>query len=126
MPPEASGPVFTVRKPTFIGPAWARRIAGAAISALAPNSPCSTVRRWTFMASLPPLDRPAGRVFPSLAFRYAAIILTYRTNHARGGLNGQGAPRQSCRHNRRGEGSRAGLCATAGGRRGGYRARGRG
>src|SRR5215470_10979135 len=50
MPPEASGPVFTVRKPIFIGPLWARRIVGAATSALAPSMPFKTVRRWTVMA----------------------------------------------------------------------------
>src|SRR5262249_3069200 len=50
MPPEASGPVFTVRKPIFIGPVCARRIAGAATSALGGRMPCKAVRRRRVMA----------------------------------------------------------------------------
>src|SRR5215831_17912858 len=78
MPPEASGPVFTVRKPIFIGPLWARRIAGAATSALAPSMAFKTVRRWTVMAPPFGLDL-CGWVSPIARFLIKLdIILTYR------------------------------------------------
>src|SRR5262249_8821434 len=78
MPPEASGPVFTVRNPIFIGPLWARRIAGAATSALAPSMPFNTVRRWTVMAPPFGLDL-CGWVSPIARFLIKLdIILTYR------------------------------------------------
>src|SRR5262245_66554147 len=94
MPPEASGPVFTVRKPIFIGPLWARRIAGAATSALAPSMAFKTVRRWTVMAPPFGLDL-CGWVSPIARFLIKLdIILAYRMEFCLACLAPYGAHRR--------------------------------
>src|SRR5262245_20991770 len=94
MPPEASGPVFTVRKPIFIGPLWARRIAGAATSALDASMPFKTVRRRPVIA--PPFGFDSwGWVCPIAWF----LILTYRDQSCPAGRTPAAARRRliSCK-----------------------------
>src|SRR5215510_7773858 len=99
MPPEASGPVFTVRKPIFIGPLWARRIAGAATSALDASMPFKTVRRRTVIA--PPFGFDLWRgVSPIACFLIKLdIILTYRDQSCPAGRTPAAARRRliSCK-----------------------------
>src|SRR5215831_9140493 len=92
MPPEASGPVFTVRKPIFIGPVCARRIAGAATSALAASMPFKTVRRRTVMA--PPFGFDlCGWVSPIACFPIKLdTILTCRNQSCPAGRAPSAAP----------------------------------
>src|SRR5689334_10408344 len=83
MPPEASGPVFTVMNPIFIGAAWARRIAGAATKALAPSMPCRTALRLRVMAlslKLVSFACPSSRRLEHLyQIRRAGMPTTMRT-----------------------------------------------
>src|SRR6516162_6408415 len=97
MPPEARGPVFTVRKPIFIGPLCARRIAGAATSALAASMPFTTVRRRTVMA--PPFGDFCGWVSPIPRSVGLDIILTYRNQSCPAGRLPLGSRRRliSCK-----------------------------
>src|SRR5947209_4441063 len=74
MPPEASGPVFTVRKPIFIGPLWARNTAGAAITALPASIPLRTARRFILMLDPPRVSLPLSHSRRDFAAYQLAIL----------------------------------------------------